>query len=134
MIGCERRTLAYPPLPSFDLARQPTAFPPAGFINNRLLATVCTLALSLAGCQTPATKIETKEVLVPVATRPIKPDQVPTAPAPLPKRPSSLSAAADVLLADHCSWVAFGLKVMPLLQVSAGMPITPLPVYPECER
>lgn len=91
------------------------------------------LLLLLAGCATPATKTETVEVKVPVAIQPITPAQVPKAPAPLPKRPNSLSATADLLLSDHCAWVAFGLKAMPLLLVSAGLPITPLPKYPECE-
>lgn len=84
-------------------------------------------------CQTPATRTETVEVKVPVAVQPLRPDQVPTPPAPLRPRPSSLSAAADALMADHCSWVAFGLKAFPLLRVSAGLPPSELPKYPECE-
>ena len=99
---------------------------------SRFLIVAATVAF-LAACSTPATKIQTVEVKVPVAVQPIKPADVPKAPAPLPKRPQSLSAAADLLLSDHCAWVAFGLKAMPLLQVSAGLPPIEIPKYPECE-
>lgn len=98
---------------------------------KRLLITT---ALVLSGCATGATRIQTVEVKVPVAVQPIKPAQVPPVPAPLGPRPQSLSAAADVLLADHCKWVAYGLLTDPLLRVSAGMPQLPLPRYPECEK
>jgi hypothetical protein len=95
---------------------------------------VLSISLALAACSTPAVKTETVEVRVPVATTPLKPAQVPTPPAPLGPRPQSLSAAADVLLADHCQWVAFGLRAMPLLRLSAGLPPQEAPKYPECER
>jgi hypothetical protein len=100
--------------------------------QNRLALGV--LALSLAACQTPATRTQTVEVRVPVAVQPIKPEQVPTVPAPLGPRPESASAAADMLLADHCKWVAYGLLTDPLLRVSAGEPPKELPRYPECEK
>jgi hypothetical protein len=51
----------------------------------------------------------------------------------LPKRPSSLSAAADLLLSKVCELEAYVLKADPLLRVSAGEPQKPLPRYPECE-
>jgi hypothetical protein len=95
---------------------------------------LCLVAILLMGCATPATKIETKEVLTPVAVQPIKPEQVPTPPPPLGPRPQSLSAAADTLLAKVCEWEAFGLRAYPLLRVSAGLPPQELPKYPECER
>lgn len=88
----------------------------------------------LAACQTPATRTETVEVKMPIATTPLKPEQVPALPSPLGPRPQSLSAAADVLLADHCSWVAFGLRAQPLLRLSAGLPPVESQSYPECER
>jgi hypothetical protein len=88
----------------------------------------------IAACSAPATRTETVEVKVPVAVQPITPAQVPSPPPPLGPRPQSLSAAADKLLADHCSWVAFGLRAFPLLRVSAGLPPQELPKYPECER
>lgn len=107
-------------------------------IEGGLVALLCVCAISalllLVGCSTPATRTETVEVKIPVATKPLKPEQIPTAPAPLGPRPQSLSAAADVLLADHCAWVAFGLKAMPLLQLSAGISQQPLPTYKECEH
>lgn len=90
--------------------------------------------LALTACQTPATKIETVEVKVPVAVQPITPAQVPAPPAPLPKRPESLSAAADVLLSKVCELEAYVLRADPLLRVSAGEPQQALPTYPECER
>jgi len=98
---------------------------------NKILAIAAILLL--AACQTPATRTEIKEVRVPVAVQPIKVEQVPSVPAPLPPRPSSLSAAADVLLSKVCEWVAYGLKADPLLRVSAGEPQMPLHAYPECK-
>jgi hypothetical protein len=89
--------------------------------------------LALAGCQTPAIQTRTVEVKVPVATHPITAAQVPAVPAPLGPRPSSLSAAADLLLAKHCQFVAYALLTDPLLRVSAGLPPQALPKYPECE-
>jgi hypothetical protein len=86
-----------------------------------------------SACSTPATKIQTVEVKIPVATQPITAAQIPPAPAPLPKRPSSLSAAADLLLSKVCELEAYVLKADPLLRVSAGEPQKPLPRYPECE-
>jgi hypothetical protein len=97
-------------------------------------ATVGTLALALAACQTPAVQTRTVEVKVPVAVQPIKPAQVPAVPAPLAKRPASLSAAADLLLAKVCELEAYALKADPLLRLSAGMPQQPLARFPECEK
>lgn len=88
----------------------------------------------LAACQTPATRTETVEVKVPVVVQPIKPADVPHVPAPLGPRPQSLSAAADLLLAKHCEFVAYALKADPLLRLSAGMPQQALAKFPECER
>jgi hypothetical protein len=76
----------------------------------------------------------TVEVKVPVAVQPIKPAQVPAVPAPLAKRPASLSAAADLLLAKVCELEAYALKADPLLRLSAGMPQQALAKFPECER
>lgn len=88
----------------------------------------------LAACQTPATRIQTVEVKVPVAIQPIKPEQIPTPPAPLGPRPQSLSAAADVLLSKWCAAVGYMLRADPLLRVSAGVEQKALAKYPECER
>ena len=106
---------------------------PSDVARYFLAALIAMLFVALTGCSTPAVKDRIVVEKVPVAVHSITPAQVPTAPAPLPPRPSSLSAAADVLLADHCSWVAFGLKAFPLLRVSAGLPPSELPKYPECE-
>jgi hypothetical protein len=91
-------------------------------------------AALLAACQTPATRTQTVEVKVPVATHPITAAQVPAVPAPLGQRPSSLSAAADILLAKHCEFVAYALKADPLLRLSAGMQQQALAKFPECEK
>ena len=101
-----------------------------GFRNA---ATATILALSLTACQTGAVHDRVVEVDKPVATRPIKAADVPTPVAPLPKRPDSLSAAADVLLSKWCEAVAYMLRADPLLRVSAGVPQQPLMKYPECE-
>jgi hypothetical protein len=91
-------------------------------------------ALALPGCAAPAVQDRIVEVKVPVAVQPIKPDQVPALPEPLPQRPSSLSAATDLLLGKWCEAVAYFIKSKPLLDVSAGRPPIEAPVYPECER
>jgi hypothetical protein len=91
-------------------------------------------AFVLGGCATGATRTETVEVVKPVATRPIRPADVPTLPAPLPKRPESVSSALDLALAQVCRFVAYALKAEPLLRVSAGLPPAESPKYPECER
>jgi hypothetical protein len=96
--------------------------------------TVILLSLALAGCASDAVQTRTVEVKVPVAVQPIRPEQVPVVPAPLGKRPTSATAALDLLLADHCKWVAYGLLTDPLLRVSAGEPPKALPTYAECER
>jgi hypothetical protein len=88
----------------------------------------------LAGCSTPAIKDRIVEVDKPVAVQPIKPADVPPVPAPLGPRPQSLSAAADLLLAKHCEFVAYALKTDPLLRLSAGLQQQALAKFPECER
>ena len=91
--------------------------------------------LALVACSTPTvTKTETVEVRVPVAVQPIRPDQVPTPPAPLGPRPQSLSAAADVLLSKWCEAVSYIVQANPLLRISAGGKAGMLSKYPECER
>lgn len=98
-----------------------------------VVAVVLAIAL-LAGCSTPTvTKVETIEVKVPVAVQPIRADQVPQPPAPLPKRPADARAALDVALAKVCEFVAYAVKADPLLRISAGGDPRALPVYPECE-
>jgi hypothetical protein len=103
------------------------------FPAKPLLVSLVTAAAFLQGCATPATRTETVEVKVPVAVQPITPAQVPTAPAPLGPRPSSLSAAADALFAQVCKLEAYVLRADPLLRVSAGEKPAELPKYPECE-
>jgi hypothetical protein len=96
---------------------------------------VAIAALLLAGCSTPTvTKVETVEVKVPIPVQPIRPDQVPAVPAPLPPRSGNLSADADTLLAKVCELAAYAIKADPLLRLSAGVPPAPLPRFPECEK
>lgn len=104
-----------------------------------ILIVVCVFG-ALAACSTPAVRDRIVVEKVPVATRPIKAADVPTPPSPLPPKPklangkTDVSRAGDILLSDHCSWVAFGLKAFPLLRSAAGLPPRELPSYPECER
>lgn len=92
------------------------------------------VALLLAGCASGAA-VETRvqRELVPIATRPIKAEQVPPPVAPLPPRPDSLSAAADVLLGQWCKAVGYMLQADALLRLSAGLAAAELQRYPECE-
>ncbi len=92
------------------------------------------LMLLMASCGAPAVQTRIQVEKVPVAVQPITPAQVPTAAAPLPKRPSSLSAAADLLMSKWCEAVSYMLKADPLLRLSAGEKPLALPPYPECER
>lgn len=131
--GAKGRGRSGPPLlshlPALPVGQQTTR---SAGIRTRTLATGL-LALALAACQSAPVKVETVEVKVPVAVRPIKAADVPTVPKPLGPRPQSLSAAADVLLSRWCAAVAYMLKADPLLRVSAGAPQAALGRYPECE-
>jgi hypothetical protein len=89
-------------------------------------------ALVLGGCATGATRTETVEVKVPVATHPIAPAAVPQLPAPLPKRPADARSALDLALGQVCRFVSYALKADPLLRLSAGLPPQEAPKYPEC--
>jgi hypothetical protein len=92
-------------------------------------------ALALSGCASaPPVRDRVVEVKVPVAVQPIAAKDVPPPPKPLGPRPSSLSAAADVLLSKVCELEAYVLKADPLLRLSAGGKPVELPPYPECER
>jgi hypothetical protein len=106
---------------------------PSDVARYFLAALIAMLFVALTACATPSVKTETVEVKVPVAVQPITPAQVPTPPAPLGPRPSSLSAAADALFAQVCKLEAYVLRADPLLRVSAGEKATELPKYPECE-
>jgi hypothetical protein len=99
------------------------------------MKTLLTIAcLLLTACQTGAIRDRIVEVSKPVATHPITAAQIPAVPAPLGPRPSSLSAAADLLLSKHCQWVAYALRADPLLRLSAGEAQKALLAYPECQR
>jgi hypothetical protein len=91
-------------------------------------------AAGLAACATPATRIETVEVKVPVAVHPVAPKDVPQIPAPLGPRPKDARAALDVSQAQVCRFVAYALKADPLLRISAGLPPLEPVKFPECER
>jgi hypothetical protein len=93
-------------------------------------------ALALSACETTRGIETTKivEKVVPVAVQPIRPDQIPALPPPLGARPPSAPQAADAAFAAHCRDVAFIIKAMPLLLVSAGLAPAQAPSFPECER
>lgn len=92
------------------------------------------VALLLAGCATPAIEAQVVEVEVPVAVQPVKPEQVPALPAPLPKRPATLAGAADLLMSKWCEAVSYFIRAKPLLDVSSGQQPGEAPRYPECEK
>ena len=93
------------------------------------------LALALlAGCSTPAVKDRIVTVNVPVAIQPIKASDIPVPPASLGPRPPSLQQTADKALGGWCAAVAFIIKSVPLLNVSAGLPPAQAPDYPECRK
>lgn len=117
-----------------NLSRPRTNAREAQFSAKTLLIPLIAAAGVMSSCSTPATRTETVEVKIPVATQPITPAQVPTPPAPLPPRPSNLSAAADTLLSKVCELESYVLRADPLLRVSAGEKLSELPKYPECEH
>lgn len=97
-------------------------------------AIICAVAALLSACASgPVIRDRVVEVQIPVAVQPIAPADVPTLPKPLPPRPTSLSAAADVLLAKVCEWVAYGVRADPLLKVSSGQAPVAATAFPECE-
>lgn len=99
-----------------------------------VLTACLAIAGLLTGCaSTAAVQDRMVEVKVPIAVQPIKPDQVPVAPAALGPRPPTLPQATDALLSKVCEWVAYGLKADPLLRISAGEQAVTLSKYPECE-
>lgn len=106
---------------------------PCATTKDRSMKATFFLMLALAACSTPPAKDRVVEVVKPVAVQPIRPEQVPTLPSPLPPRPESLSAAADVLLGRWCEAVAYMLRADPLLRVSAGQQPGEPPIFPECE-
>jgi hypothetical protein len=98
------------------------------------LIILAAIAIVLTGCaSTSAVQDRVVEVKVPVAVQPIRADQVPAAPAPLPPRPPTVQQATDMLLSKWCEAVAYVLKADPLLHISAGEKPRDLPKFPECE-
>lgn len=94
---------------------------------------LCALALSACAGAPPVTT-EIQRVVAPVTVYPVKAEQIPATPAPLPPRPASASAAADVLLAKVCELVGYVLVADPLLRAAANLAPRPLGGFPECER
>jgi hypothetical protein len=90
--------------------------------------------LALAACATDGVRVETREVKIPVATQPIAKEQIPTPPGSLGKRPPSAQQAADQAFGGWCQAVAFIIRAVPLLNISAGLPAAQAPAYPECEH
>jgi hypothetical protein len=91
-------------------------------------------ALALAACATAPVQTRTVTVDVPVATQPIRPADIPATPPPLGPRPPTAQQAADAAFAAHCRDVAFIIRAVPLLLVSAGLPPAQAPDYPECRK
>lgn len=92
------------------------------------------VACLLGGCGAGVVVQErVRSVSVPVAVRPVQPDQIPALILPLNNRPASDAAAADLLLAKFCEALEYMFKADPLLRVSAGLEPRPFPRYPQCE-
>jgi hypothetical protein len=92
-------------------------------------------ALALAACETTGhAPVADRIVYVdrPVATQPVKPEQVPAIVQPLGKRPPTLQQDADRALAGFCEAMAYIMKADPLLMISSGQKPRTLPEYPEC--
>ena len=87
----------------------------------KALLSISMIAL-LACCATPApiTEVQTREVVVTRTERAITPDQLPEPPAPLGARPSAVSAALDLAVAQLCAWVSYAERADSLLQIAAG--------------
>jgi hypothetical protein len=103
-------------------------------MKHPCLASMLAAASMLTACSTPAVRDRVVTVSVPIATKPLKPADVPAVPAPLGPRPQSLSAAADALMSKVCELEAYVLRADPLLRLSAGMPQQALVKFPECEH
>jgi hypothetical protein len=99
----------------------------------RLIAYSALPLISACGHRPAAVSDHIITVQVPVAVQPIKPTDVPAAPAPLGPRPPTLQQQADTLFAKLCEFESYTLKADPLLRLSAGEPPKALPPYPECE-
>lgn len=93
-------------------------------------------ALLLAACnehpQALGERIVEKDI--PVAVQPIKASDIPPTPPALGPRPPTAQQAADAAFAAHCRDVAFIIRAVPLLLLSAGLAPAQAPSYPECEK
>lgn len=100
----------------------------------RLLLTAgCTLALAACATRGPVREIQTRDVVVTHVERAVRPDQVPTPPAPLEQRASPISAALDQAVAKICEYVAYADFADPLLQHAAGAAAVSRIVEPVCQ-
>lgn len=94
---------------------------------------IITIILFLPSCASPTVRqVDVREVPVAVATKPIRPDQLPPVVAPLPARPKSDAAASDLLLAKVCELYGYMVQADPLLRLAAGIGAVPVVAYPEC--
>jgi hypothetical protein len=100
------------------------------------LRIIAGIALLLAACadhpQALGERIVEKDI--PVAVQPIKAADIPPTPPALGPRPPSAQQAADAAFAAHCRDVAFIIRAVPLLLLSAGLPPVQAQVYPECAK
>lgn len=80
------------------------------------VALVPVLLLAACAHSEPAVDVRTVEVPVIRVDKCVATKDIPARPAPLPKRPKSISAAVDLLLAKVRSWELWGDKVDPLLR------------------
>lgn len=100
----------------------------------RMAGLIAIASLLMACSTTPQIRVETVETKVPVAVQPIRPSDVPAPPPALGPRPKTVSQAADAAFAGWCAAVAYIVRAVPLLSVSAGLPPAQAPDYPECRK
>jgi hypothetical protein len=105
-----------------------------GLLTVGIVVLVVTLMLSACAGHpaVPADRIVVEKV--PVAIMPIKPSDIPATPPPLGPRPPTAQQAADAAFAAHCRDVAFIIRAVPLLLLSAGLPPVQAPDFPECAK
>ncbi len=110
-----------------------------GYAMVTLIAAVAAVGLAMiTACATPPaiTRIDTRDVVVTKIERPLTEQQVreTVPPAPMGRRPEALSAALDLALAQMCAWVRYAERADPMLQHSAGIPVTQRVNEPICQR
>lgn len=102
-----------------------------GWVVYLWVAAIFLMAAACGGGTVVEERVQSVSKAVP--TQPLRIDQVPLVPTPLPPRPVSDAAAADLLLAKVCELYSYVLQADPLLRLSAGLLPRELPGFAQCE-